>query len=262
MNDVEIKEYDPNYDLYNELLLKKEEIKKEGYQYYMEYIRTFGELINKAYETKVECIKRKKLIEYYQAKINKNEDIVISKANDFINNVMYSYQKELEKMQKELVNAKAFTYCSSEEIRKIKQIYRKLAKLIHPDISKLYKKDLKIEDYWYSLCDAYENNRLEDIEELDVMICKYLFDKGYYNEEIKIDSIEEKINAIEKEIEDLQNTNPYLYKLILDDCDTVKSKKEELEEEIQDNEEYIRKLDIEISRLLDENGFSLESVYA
>lgn len=262
MNDIEIKEYDPNYDLYSELLIKKAEIKKEGYQYYMDYLRVFGELINTAYEAKIECIKKKKLIEFYQAKINKNEDVDTNQADRYIEAVMDTYYKTLETMRNEYTLSKSFEFCSSEEIRQVKDTYRKLAKLIHPDMNKIYSDDRKIQEFWMDVCNAYQNNRLEEIQELEITICKYLSDIGYDCETIEIADIENKISILENEIEDLMNSNPYLYKLLMDNEDAVSMKKQELEDEIEESIDYQKDLEYELNNLLDSNTFIKVECYA
>lgn len=262
MTDTEIKEYDLNYDLFNELLIKKAEIKKERYQLYISYIKEFGELINQSFESKIECIKKKKLIEYYQAMINKNMNIDPNKAEKYMNSIMSSYYKELEEMKKEYVFSKSFKICSPEEVKEVKKTYRKLAKLIHPDMNKIYISDLKIQEFWIDVCNAYNNNNLEEIQELEIAICKYLSDQGYDCKTIDINDIETKINSLEKEIEDLINSNPYLYKALLSDEDEVIKKKQELNDEIIDSKEYLQTLDQELDDILRNNDINFVEAYA
>ena len=61
--------------LYEELLMERDELLKEVFQYERAYIREFGELILQVFEMKLECIRKKKTIEYCQSFINKGKSI-------------------------------------------------------------------------------------------------------------------------------------------------------------------------------------------
>ena len=51
---------DRAYDHYEELLLKREQFRKEAGQILISYTREFGDLINAVFEKKVDCIRAKK----------------------------------------------------------------------------------------------------------------------------------------------------------------------------------------------------------
>ncbi len=54
------------YKEYEALIQKRDELKKEAFCYQREYTREFGDLIVKTFEKKIECIRKKKMIEYCQ----------------------------------------------------------------------------------------------------------------------------------------------------------------------------------------------------
>ena len=64
-----------SYSRYEELLSKRDELRKKSYDYYAEYVRTFGEQILAVFQQKIECIKKKKTIEFYQQALNKGNEI-------------------------------------------------------------------------------------------------------------------------------------------------------------------------------------------
>ena len=59
MGDAIIKVKNASYARYEELLLRRDAVKKRAFQYGQEYTRTFGELILKVFEKKIECIRKK-----------------------------------------------------------------------------------------------------------------------------------------------------------------------------------------------------------
>ena len=52
-----IKVKNTSYILYEELLLKRENLKKEGEQFYISYLQIFGELMTESFQKKIECIR-------------------------------------------------------------------------------------------------------------------------------------------------------------------------------------------------------------
>lgn len=65
-----IKSTDSKYEEYENLLLERDQITKEAGQIWTVYLQLFGKLITDNYEEKLECIKCKKTIAYYQNALN------------------------------------------------------------------------------------------------------------------------------------------------------------------------------------------------
>ena len=63
--------YEELYKNYEELLIKRDQLYKEAGGIQILYTKEFGDLITKVFEEKIECIKKKKAIEYCQAITNK-----------------------------------------------------------------------------------------------------------------------------------------------------------------------------------------------
>ena len=70
-----IKTADSKYEEYEALLLERDQVEKEAGQIWTAYMKEFGQLIVDVFEKKVESIKRKKIIAYYQMQINRGEKI-------------------------------------------------------------------------------------------------------------------------------------------------------------------------------------------
>ena len=61
---------DTAYEVYEALLLDRDQARKEAGQAWTAYMSLFGHLITQLYEEKVECVKCKKALSYCQQAIN------------------------------------------------------------------------------------------------------------------------------------------------------------------------------------------------
>lgn len=248
MNIVNVK--NEGYGRYEELLLLRDRLNKEANLYYMAYIREFGDLINRVYEMKIECIKRKKTIAYCQMSANHGEKVDVEKLQQYIEQEMKEYNIHLKGMLKASEEAKASKQISETDVLKIKKIYRELAKLIHPDINPATNEIPQLKELWLSLVTAYNCNSLKDMEETEILIKKALKDMDNDVFEIEIPDLGEKISKIEEEIRGIKSTAPYCYWEILENQDLINEKKSELEEELKMYSNYLDELDNMMEKII------------
>lgn len=79
-----IKSGGSEYDEYESILLERDRCRKEAGQIYTAYLKIFGRLIVENYEAKIECIKCKKTIEYYQSCINRGVTVDAKKLKNIL----------------------------------------------------------------------------------------------------------------------------------------------------------------------------------
>ena len=243
-----VKKEKTSYKRYEEELLRRDNLKKEAEHWHIEYIRVFGEYIAKSFELQVECIKTKKMISYCQTYANRGEPIGSKGLNTYIETEMLDYNRELKDILNNVSAAKSAKPISSLEANQIKDIYRFLAKLMHPDLHPELAGDETVSDYWNRVVVAYEHNDLETIEELKVLVTAYLKDRyGDHGTDMELDLSEdvivEKLNSLTKEIVTIMSTRPYTYRFILDDEEEVEEEKERFEEEITSYSRYLNDLE-------------------
>lgn len=238
-----IKVKNTTYSKYEEVLLRRDNLRKEAEHYHMEYLRVFGDLITEDFEKKIECIRKKKMIAYCQRQANAGKIIDASKLDSFIAQEMAQYQAELEAMLSDVKAVKDSKRVSAADYERIKKIYYKLVRMIHPDMHPELADDETIKGYWQRIMIAYTYNQLKDLQELEMLVSSYLEKSGRQVADLDIADLEDKIAAAEEEISNIISTNPYLYKMLLDDPLRVRNRKQEYRDEIAHYEMYSLQLD-------------------
>ena len=238
-----IKVKNTSYILYEELLLKRENLKKEGEQFYISYLQIFGELMTESFQKKIECIRKKKMIAYCQRCMNQGKDINSMDLNRFIQDEMESYEEELKQMTENTKAAAKAKDLSAEKILMIKDLYYRLARRIHPDMHPELADDKNVQDYWNQIVIAYQHNQLSELEELEVMVNAYLEKKYSNTEEIVIIDVEDKTKRIEREIEHIISVKPYTYRFILEDEKKREEQKAAFQKDIDEYSQYSLELD-------------------
>ncbi len=237
-----IKTADPAYARYEEVLLRRDNLRKEAEQYHLEFIKIFGDLITESFTAKIECIRRKKMIAYCQRMMNIGKDVDRSELTKFIEREMAEYQDELQEIISSVKTAKGAEKISAADVHKIKKIYYALVKLIHPDMHPELAGEPLLKEYWERIVTAYRHNDLTELEQLDALVRMYLEGKDG-GAGIQIPDIEEKIAKVKKEIEEILSTEPYLYKLLITDESQIEERKREYQDEIEAYKNYARELD-------------------
>ena len=250
MGDAIIKVKNSSYARYEELLLKRDDVKKKAFQYGMEYNRTFGELILKVFEKKVEGIRKKKTLEYCQTFKNHGKNVDMALLQTYLERQLAEYEKRLKDMVEENEAAKSTGTVTEAELLQIKRIYRRMVKKIHPDINPLTNTNEELKGLWQRLVIAYECNELKELKETEVLINALMAKLDMGVMEIEIPDIEVKIAELEEEIERIMNTDPYQYRYLLEDEAAVAEKKKALQEELKEYEEYSNKLEEMLNSVL------------
>lgn len=255
MNEL-VKVKNASYILYEELLMRRENLRREGVQFRVSYLKEFGSLLTDAFKLKVECIRRKKMIAWCQACVNHGRMISRAELNRAMEAEMQAYAEELKQMAEDVKSARESTAISRSDVRKIREIYYRLARLIHPDMRPELAEDAALRDYWNQIVTAYQGNHLDELEELEVLVKRYLSDHQIAASETAIPDVDQKIRRLEQEIEQILSTIPYTYRFLLEDEDRKQEKKEELQKEIAEYQQYAEELDEVLA------GFDIREMYA
>ena len=232
-----------SYDKYEELILRRDALKKEAFHWDRSYVREFGDEILSVFQLKIECIKKKKTIEFCQAALNRGQAVDQQKLQDYLLKEMKSFQEQLEQMVSDNEAAKGAGPVTELVALEIKTIYHRMVKLIHPDINPLMEKSETLQELWQRIILAYNCNDLKMMQETEILVNKVLDELGNDVVEIEIPDLEEKMRELEEEIKRIIETDPYQYKFLLEDDTKVKEKKDALLEEKKSFEDYGKQLD-------------------
>ncbi len=238
--EIDIVGQENSLDYFKSLILKRDKLKKDEMNAYIDYVKTFGELLEKRFSLQIECIKNKKIISICQAKKNRGEDVIfLSPIEEEVDKELSEYYEELQTIHE--ISREKGQAISEYELLLIKKKYKRIAMSIHPDLHSDFANDLELMELWERVKTAYKCNDLQALEEAEILVAEYLKKHG---EEITLDieNIKEKIYKIEDEIEAIVSNDPYRYKFILDDNLAIERKKEELESDIEEYQAYLDEL--------------------
>ncbi len=232
-----------DYERYEELLLRRDAYRKEARAAQILYGKEFGELITRSFQEQVSCIAKKKCIAYYQAAANRGETVNLEEVNAYLRETMAEYDQQLKEMLEAYDVCKKAAFVSEDTVLQVRKLYRKIAKLIHPDMHPDLQGNERWDDLWEQAVDAYHRNDLAALQEVEVLVHRALKENGGDTSKIVIPNLEERMAAVRDEIETIKSTDPYLYKRVLKDPEAVAEKKQALREEIEEYQAYVEELD-------------------
>lgn len=235
---------------YEELLLRKNDLKKECLQLEQEYVCVFGEDMLALFHMQLECAKKVKTIELCQRYLNHGQEPDLQELQSTLQKETETLREYLKQLQEEYEVAKSAETVTEADYIQIKSIFRRLVKRLHPDTHPEVNDSEKLQDLWNQVVTAYQRNQLEDLKELEVLVASALSEAGVGIVALEIPNLKGKIVKLEAEIREIMDHDPYQYKFLLEDPETVKMKKESLKAERQNYQEYSAALDEKLAAIL------------
>ena len=243
---------DGDYLRYEALLLKRDELEKRAEQIYCAYTRIFGDLIAEVFRLKIECIAFKKAIGYCVRRKNRGERQDPQALAAYIKEKMAGYRAELSEMLRQNEIARKGSRVSAYQEAEIKRIYRRLAKLLHPDLCRMTERHPELADLFQRVMIAYKCNGYKEMKELEVLVMRALENLGGETFNIVITDIEEKIEELEQEIKGIMTTEPYIYLVYLEDMEKQEAKRMTLYDEKKAYSQYKERLQESLKKVQEE----------
>lgn len=234
---------DEKFKLYEKKLLERDRYRALAEQYEREFTRVFGRLINEAYEKKIACIEKKRVVAFCRRFANRGERIDARALKEYVESEMEAYRVKLKEMIEDYKFAKSSHPTSVGYGLKVSSLYKKIAKKIHPDVYPETARNMDLLSIWNRVAVAYRLNNLEELEACEILLNVVLKKLGENVATIRVPDVDRRIKELEKEIDSIISTDPYQYKFLLEDPALVKEKKEELQREIEEYEAYHKQLD-------------------
>ncbi|WP_346935509.1 hypothetical protein [Clostridium sp.] len=243
---------------YLKLYEKMEGLKKEKEYFESLYMCKLGALIFLRFENEIKYRRlKKKLVLIIKSK-NKGEEINIEEIERVLEEELEQFYRDLEELRNNLKNSRAFLELptlTDEEVKKVKEIFRSLAKILHPDVNKGLNEDMM--ELWLKVKEAYENNDL-----MTLIILQGIVKHNEIKEDIKVTSIEENIVVLKKKINELKNfideeehSFPLNIKELIDDNEYIKDKKQDITDDIHEYEIMITQVEKSICQVLKEQSY-------
>lgn len=242
---------------YEELLLRRDQLFRESGSYMTAYTQEFGDLITANFELKVECIKKKKTISYCRRRMNRGLAIDTTRMQAEIDQEMTLYYTQLKEMLDDTERAKKAGTISEYRLSRAKKIYRRLTKILHPDINKKTAENKNLMELWTRIAEAYQKSDVDELDDLEVLVRRAMEEMGDDSFELNLDDIETRIERVENQINEILTTEPYIYGEILCDEEKKQAYKEQLQAEHDDYEQYLESLTKALDEMLREGGVTL-----
>ena len=252
-----IKIDDGKYKEYENLLLDRDQVIKEADQIWIVYQQQFGTLLTDVFEAKIECIKRKKTIAYYQKMINQGKAVDQEAMKQWLDREMREYYDELTRMIREHKRAKDARTSTPYEAQRTKELYRRIAKMIHPDIRPETDQSGVLIDLWNRTVIAYQANNVKELAEVEVLVRRALKEQGIDISKAEIPDIDEKIESLKEEIEEIKSNKPYTYLPLIENEEECRREVEKLEEELEEYRTYQGELDNTIFQMIGKGGVAI-----
>ncbi len=249
-DEIKLKEYE-------ELLARRDQFTKEAASFLVCYTKEFGNLITGNFELKVECIKLKKMIGYCRRRLNRGLKIDADRMNSDIDREMQLYYAQLKDMTKDVTEAKNAKPVGAFRFTRSKKIYRRLMKILHPDVNKKNMENEELRELWERIVNAYNHSNVDELDDLEFLVRKKLEELGDEGFAINYDNLEERIERVERQINDIITTEPYTYKDLLEDEDRKAAHKELLKAEHDDYDRYLQNLKNALEDILKNGGTTI-----
>lgn len=220
-----------------------------------EYMLKLGGIEYKAYEAQCTALRLKRKIELIQAKKNRQEKIIISALEEALDNEFAEYQKQLneqiDKMNDALKRSKS-EVLSDEDSKELKKLYRKIVKVLHPDINPdVTKAQVQLFD---NAVTAYKSGDLGTLRIINEMVGNNPLPEQHKDAMTQLAQEKERLQgllkSITESIEKIKTEYPYTMKAILEDEEKTEQKKRELEGVLEDYNELIRAYKAKIEEML------------
>lgn len=220
-----------------------------------EYMLKLGSLEYKTYEAQCTVMRLKRKIELIQAKKNRQEKIHLSKIDEMLDVEFLEYQQKLneqiEKMNDAIKYSKA-EYLSEEENKELKKLYRKIVKVLHPDINpEVSVAQVKMLD---NAVNAYKNGDLATLRIIGEMMGEHLLPEKNQDAFTQLKEEKERLDkmlrSMKESIDKIKSDYPYKVKDILEDEKKVEQKKAELEELLKQYKKIAETYNAKIKEML------------
>lgn len=219
---------------------------------YMLYI---GRYEKERLEIEVEVRALKRELSIRQAALNRNEEVTNEEIKEILKKEFKIWQNKINEYANQIKKSELFLKLprmNDEETKEFKSLYKKLVKRLHPDLNEFSEKNKIL---WLRTCDAYKNGDLDELRTLMCIVQNEEDDENYLEEnqlliDNKINKLQQIFHNINKQIEEIHSTFPFIIEKEINDTSWVQNKVDEILENINRLKNYREKLYVVLSEFL------------
>ncbi len=198
------------------------------------YMLKLGSLEYKAYEAQCNFLRLKRKLELVQAKINRQEKIIVSDIEKLLDKEFAEYQEKLneqiDKMNTAIEHSKG-TPLTDEENKELKKIYRKIVKSLHPDMNPNITESQRT--LFENAVEAYKSGNLSMLKIIGEMVTEPSIPDRTADAMTMLKdnakSLEKMTVSIQEDISKIKSSYPYTMKDLIEDEEKIAVRKGEIE---------------------------------
>lgn len=227
-----------------------------------EYIIKVGKLEYELFELECKVSRLKRKIHMVQAAINLQMPIDEDEIEKQLDKEYKEYIEELKKMSKDIEIANMINDCNeltTEEVVLLKKLYRKLAKVLHPDLNPGLTEKQKA--LWMRAQKAYEMSNIDMLKILYELAVEEDNLGNNYSKIGAIEELEEKIKFFKNKIKDLllelekiNETFPSNKEEFLKNDEKVYKKQQKIKKTIGERKLMLKELEGYLSMIMENKG--------
>lgn len=222
------------------------------------YYLKLGTIEYKAYETECAALRLKRMVELVQARINRQEKVIIADVERVLDEEFAEYQRKLnrqiEKMNEALERSRS-RILTDAEAEELKKLYRSIVKRLHPDVNpNVTQAQLRL---LTNAISTYKNGDLAAMRIIAAMVAEpVLPDRAreamhMLTEESR--RLETMLSSVRVQIADIKSRFPYTVKDIVEDPQKEQQRREEIESALAQYQELIKKYKARLAEMLGKN---------
>ncbi|MDI9369343.1 MAG: molecular chaperone DnaJ [Synergistota bacterium] len=219
------------------------------------YMLSIGVLEYKAYEIECAVLRLKRKLELNQAKINRQEKVVLSEIEDHLDAAFAEYRERLKEQLEKMNNAieqSQGTPLSDDEVHELKKLYRVIIKALHSDLHP-DQSDAKSRLFQNAVL-AYGNGDLDGLRIIEAMIAgeSPLGETPDATELLmkEKDRLSDLVRKVKDRITEIKSEYPYTMKRIVQSPEMTEARKAELQERIERLRETLAAYGARVDKML------------